>query len=199
MPPRSKFVWNLKAGRYTIGGRFVARSEVRKALDASLAGTSRQIVSLSGLLQNGRISLIEWERLMREAIKDAHLYSAALARGGWAQMTQADFGKVGSIVKRQYAYLNRFAADIETGLKLDGRFTSRAEMYMEAGRTTYYHMYDDLQKRLGMTEEKNILHSAEHCEECIQETNKGWVPIGELKQIGDRLCLTRCKCDKEYR
>ncbi len=199
MPLRSKFKWNKKAGRYTIGGKFVARSEVRKALDASLAATSRSMNFLSARLQAGSISLIEWERLMREAIKDAHLYSAALARGGWAQMTQADFGRVGQIVKHQYAYLNRFAAEIESGYKLDGRFKARTEMYMEAGRTTYYHMYDDLQKKLGNTEERNILHSAEHCSECIEQTDLGWVSIGSLVQIGNRLCLTRCKCDKEYR
>jgi hypothetical protein len=199
MPPRSKFVWNAKAGRYTIGGRFVKQSEIRKALDASLAATSRTMANLSARLQKGNITLIEWERLMREAVKDAHLFSAALAKGGWAQMTQADYGRVGQMVRMQYTYLNRFAADIESGMNLDGRFKARTEMYMEAGRTTYYNMYDQVQKKLGKTEERNILHSAEHCVQCIEQTGLGWVPIGELVQIGNRLCLTRCKCDKEYR
>lgn len=196
--PQSKFKWNKKASRYTLRGRFVARSEIRKALDQSLKGTAKRVAELSLSLRSGRISLIEWERLMRINIKDAHLYSRALAKGGWAQMTQSDFGKVGRVVKDQYAYLNRFASQLEDGLLLDGRFVARTEMYVEAGRSSYYNALDEVQLLAGFEFEQNILHSAEHCNGCIEETAKGVVPIGSLLQIGDRDCLTRCKCEKVY-
>lgn len=197
--PKSKFKWNEKAGRYTLGGKFVSRAEVRRSLDLSLAQTAREVVRLSTALQARTITLIEWERLMRQAIKDSHLYSAALARGGWAQMTPAAYGTVGRAVRDQYAYLNRFAAELEQGLPMDGRFKSRTEMYMESGRTTFYKIFDKLQEQLGMTEEMNVLHSAEHCVECIEQTDLGWVEIGTLVQIGMRQCLVRCKCDKLFR
>ncbi len=197
--PRSKFRWNERAGRYTLGGRFVSRAEVRRSLDGSLAATGREVARLSASLQARTVSLTEWERLMRQAIKDSHLYSAALARGGWAQMTPAAYGTVGRAVRDQYAYLNRFAAELEGGLPMDGRFKSRTEMYMESGRTTFYKIFDKLQEDLGMTEESNILHSAEHCVECIEQSDLGWVELGTLTQIGTRLCLVRCRCEKLYR
>lgn len=197
--PKSKFKWNARAGRYTLGGKFVKQSAIRGALDKALASTALRARELSLLLQAGGVSLIEWERLMRALVKDTQLYSAALARGGWAQMRASDYGRVGAAVKKQYTYLNRFASELGTGAPLNGSFVMRASMYMSAGRHTYYQLHDRMQEELGMTEERNVLHPADHCNGCLEADALGWVPIGELPQIGNRDCLVNCKCDKEYR
>lgn len=195
-----KYTYDKAARRYRDAhGRFVSGEEVRRALDESLRNASKRISSLSDQLRNDTISLIDWEFEMRQAIKEVHLYSRALGRGGWDQMTAADFGSVGAAVKAQYAYLNRFAAEISQGYNFDGRFRRRSEMYAEAGRHTYYDALDLEMIAAGMTEERNILSSAEHCTECVDQTDLGWVLIGTLVPIGERTCLVACKCFKEYR
>jgi hypothetical protein len=195
-----KYTYDKKARRYRDpSGRFVSQDAVRRALDDAFHNASKRISELSDSLRNNAISLTDWEFEMRQAIKDVHLYSRALGRGGWAQLDASDFGFVGAAVKKQYTYLNRFAAEISQGYNFDGRFRRRSELYAEAGRNTYYDALDLEMIEAGMTEERNVLSSAEHCDECVEETDRGWVPIGSLVPIGERTCLVSCKCFKEYR
>jgi hypothetical protein len=54
----------------------------------------------------------------------------------------------------------------------------------------------------GYDEESNLLAPAEHCEgqgSCVEQTTRGWVPVGSLIPIGGRLCVTNCKCQIRYR
>lgn len=194
--------FNERAGRYIDGrGRFVPNTMVRAELDKTLQTSQQAMRNLSGGLRTGKISLADWQTGMMREIKNTHLSSAALAKGGWAQMTPADYGRVGAEVKKQYAYLDNFAQQIASGeQRLDGVFLRRADMYFEAGRGTF-HDVERLEKgKRGMTEERSILDpSARHCDGCLQEAARGWVSIGSLVRIGARDCLTRCRCMIEYR
>jgi len=191
--------WNEVAGRY-IGpdGRFVSFEQIRQYLDVTLDTSERKVLSLARSLQSGQITLQEWQLGMRDTLKDIHLASSALAKGGWAQMSQADYGRVGFRLKQQYAYLQKFAAQIEQGYILDGRFLNRIKLYAQSGRMTYHMVQRAEAAKRGMTEEKNILGPADHCSECIEETNKGWVPIGDLKLVGDRICSSNCRCSVSF-
>lgn len=199
-----EYRWNpdLKpAGQYIDAlGRIVPRSAIRSALDQTIKAAGSEIRALAEALKAGNLTLIEWELAMREQLKLLHLATAALEKGGWAQLTQADFGRVGGILKREYGYLKNFANDIASGKqKLDGSFTRRADLYNEAARNTYYRFAEDGLRALGFDEERNILGQADHCDGCIEETDKGWVGIGELVPIGERLCNRNCQCSMEYR
>jgi hypothetical protein len=154
----------------------------------------------SRLLQSGRISVADWRERMAGHIKATHLYSAAMPRGGWAQMTAADFGRVGRLVRIQYEYLNNFAAQLSAGLPVDGRFLHRARMYQNAAREVYHESERvEMQDVQGLEQERNILAAADNCEGCVVETARGWVPIGSLRPIGRRTCLTNCLCRIKYR
>jgi hypothetical protein len=61
-------------------------------MDRAYAKEQRKIRQLALDLRNGDISLMVWRQLMRDAISNLHLYSAAVVRGGWAQLTQSDWG-----------------------------------------------------------------------------------------------------------
>jgi hypothetical protein len=137
---RSLFTWNAEAKRYRDGlGRFVSRDAVRRRSTRRSTARALEMIAASEALRAGG-SLDVWLVSMREAVKDANLYSAAAARGGWAQMTPADFGRVGRAVRDQYAYLDRFAADIadvDNPLTLDGRFLARVGLYAGSGRNSF--------------------------------------------------------------
>lgn len=200
MEPRNLYRWNLPAGRYYgSDGRFVSFAAVRDALDAALDNHERILISLGEQLRDRSISITEWQLRMAQEIKIIHTYSAALAKGGWAQMTPADYGRVGYRLREQYAYLANFAAQIENGLPLDGRFRERVKLYAQSGRLTY-HMVLRAERRLrGDTEERNVLGIADHCGECVSTTKRGWQPIGALPLIGTRQCRSNCRCHIEYR
>lgn len=194
------YTWDATAARYRgANGQFVARRQIRAALDATFKNTNARVELLSVQLRDGELSLDSWWAEMRATVKDVHLYSTAVARGGWDRVTQADYGRVGRLVRDQYAYLDRFVADIEAGLPLDGRFLRRVELYVQSGRRTYY---DALSRELderGYDEERSVLHPADHCAECVSEAVLGWQPLGQMIPIGERTCLSNCRCHAEFR
>lgn len=80
------------------------------------------------------------------------------------------------------------------------QFIARAEMYgtavwgaaQQIARNVYRtdHVYE---------EERRVLGRAEHCETCVKEAGKGWVPIGVLRKIGDSECGANCACTFHFR
>jgi len=198
--PKPTYRWNAVAGRYIApNGRFVALSEIRRYLDLTLDANERRIVGLGQQLRERSITLAEWQIGMRDALKDIHLASSALARGGWAQMSQADFDAVSDKLAFQYDRLQRLSKQIENGLPLDGRFRRRTELYAQSGRVTYHEALRQEMAIRGMKEERSVLASADHCSECVSEAGRGWVPIGDLVTIGERICKSNCRCTVDFR
>jgi hypothetical protein len=197
----SPYSWDAASARYRHRGtgRFVARTEITRALSFSLAQEERRAISLANALREGSLSLAAWRTEMRTMIKSVHLYSAAAAKGGWAQLTQADYGRVGAIVRDEYQYLEAFTAKLATGLMpLDGRAAGYARQYALAGRETYYQVDRAANEAAGYTLETNLLHGGDHCLGCLEATALSPAPIGTLPPIGARDCRRHCLCTLVY-
>ena len=124
------------SGRYrdATTGRYVAGSQVRRELDRYLDAAD-PAKALAEALRGRAVSVADWEIAMRRVVKNTHLNAIALERGGYANMTPADYGRVGQIVREQYGYLKGFAADIASGKqKLDGTLARRASLYSQSAR-----------------------------------------------------------------
>jgi len=177
----------------------VSFGRIRGYLDDVLDSSERDMLALGSRLQAGSISVAEWQLGMRDTLKSIHTASGALPQGGWAHMSPADYGRIGVRLKEQYKFLGKFAKQIENGLPLDGRFNNRIKLYAQSGRATYHALEREEQAKRGKKEERNILGGRDHCTECVGEANKGWVKIGTLKLIGQRICKSNCRCHAEYR
>lgn len=201
-PLTPEYRWNEAAQRYvSASGRFVSRDTIRRELDTVLKASGKAMRQASEQLRAGNISLADWELAMMQQIKTTHLAAAAMQRGGWYQMTPADFGRVGAAVKDEYKFLRNRAAEIASGKqKLDGTLLRRAEQYGQAGRETYYRFWQSDVAKRGYDEERSILGAAEkHCAECLEEERLGWRPLGQMVPIGRRICMSGCQCRVEYR
>lgn len=202
-PLTPDYLWNDKAGRYVSAStnRFVRYQDVRNALDQVAARSQANMRALTEALQAGDLSLAEWQAAFAREIKTMHTASAAAANGGWAQMSQADWGATGAQIKRQYKFLQGFADDIASGKQpINGRMLVRSDLYGKAGRGTFEEMrrrYQELSNL--MEEERRVITAVESCEDCIDYAGDGWQPIGSLPRIGDSECRTNCKCFFEYR
>lgn len=198
MAPR--YGWSEKAARFydVDTGRFVSRDTIRLAVDDVIADATKRIKEVSEQLRSGEINLTDWQAAVRDEIKSSLLNAEALARGG-RQLTQSDYGRVGAEVRAQYRYLDRFTQQIREGLPLDGRFLSRAAMYANAARPFFHDEQRELLEDTGYREERNVLHPAEHCGVCADQSAIGWVDIGTLVPIGERTCLSNDRCTMRYR
>lgn len=193
--------WNETAGQYiNAAGRFVPRAEVRLALDGFLEGATNEARALAEQLRAGQVSLAEWQTAMMRQVKQVHLAAAAAEQGGWAQLTQADYGRVGQVVRAQYGYLDDFAGEIASGRqRLDGTLARRAQLYTQAGRGTF-HQFERLSMLAqGVGQERRRLAPADHCQDCVEYAAQGWQAIGSLPPIGDSQCRQNCLCTFEYR
>lgn len=200
MPNTPSLRWDAAAGRYRrANGSFVSAGVVRAELDKSLAVTAQRTRALAEDLRAGRISLDGFRTELRAVIKDTQLRSAALARGGWAQMDATAFGRTGQIIRSEYGYLEGWIAEIQAGAPLDGRLNARASLYAQAGRGTFHLVQAEEMVKQGTDLEANVLHPAEHCAECLAQTDMGWVEIGTLVPVGSRECMRNCRCTISYK
>lgn len=195
--------YDTARGRYRDNrGRFIAERTVRgwvhKAMDQAIGRATMQAQAL----RDGKLSLGEFQRDWMAEIKQAHLAAAMAAHGGRAQMTASDWGWVGQRIKAQYQYLRGWAAEIAAGTApVDGRMTTRAQMYGNAPVATYEAMKARDARASGkLLEERNHLDpAARHCSECPGLSSRGWVPLGTLPQVGSRQCRSRDRCTIERR
>lgn len=196
--------WNEKAGRYyNLTGKptFVSFADVRNALESNISVSQANMRALTEQLiaVPPTISLDQWQVDMMREIKQANISASAAARGGWAQMTQSDWGAVGQQVRTQYDYLRNFANEIASGKqRLNGSALVRADLYGQAARGNFEEMRRRMAKLEGMTDEMRVLGEADHCDDCLSAAGH-WAPIGTLPRIGDSQCVTNCRCTFKYR
>lgn len=201
-PALTGYGWNVDAGRYVDldTGQFISFASVREALDTVGDAAAIRMNLLSEQLINETITLTEWQAGMMEQIKISHTAATAAANGGWAQVSQSDWGSAGAAIKEQYKYLQNFANQIASGEQpLDGRFMVRSDMYGDAARGTFEDIRYKAVEADGYEEEIRILEpGADHCDGCVEQAGH-WEPLGTLDEIGDEECGVRCKCNKKYR
>ena len=157
--------------------------------------------NLGQQLIDGNISVNEWYNGMRKMIKSGHVLSATLARGGWNQMSFSDWGYTGSMVKKQYRFLDRFALQLSSGqVPLDGRVLTRSAAYAKSS----YFSFEEMRRRLAAStglynEETRVLGAADPCPGCAEEAGLGWQPLGNLTRLGSLDCFFNCRCHFEFR
>lgn len=147
-----------------------------------------RVDSLTSRVVLGEITRTDWVLAMREAIKETYTGLYVVARGGRFQMTLADFGRIGSMLKQQFFGVkgkHRGLAGFEADIK-NGEFTAEniegilARMQIRAG------MYID--SAIQAYEKANLITQAS--EELYDMLLKDYQFPGD----GNTPCLTRCRC-----
>ena len=203
-PLEERYAWKPNAGstgRYQdrATGRYVSELNVRGDLDKYIDAKNSVLDDLANQLRNREISLADWQLQMRAEMRNMHNAAAMVAKGGKAQMTQADWGRTGRELRTQYEYLDKWAKDIASGkAPLDGRLNWRARLYGNAARGTYEQERRAMAADKGNDEEMRILHAKESCKGCIAIAGY-WAPIGTLPKIGSQECSSNDMCTFEYR
>lgn len=184
-------------GAWLYRRRRVAPAVISGYLGRVMTGLEQEARSAS---MEPRVPADEWALRMAGISAASALVAGAFAAGGWSRLDVAR-PEVEEHLASEIGYLDKFADDVAAGRVLrDGRFARRAMLYAAAGWGFYMGLRGRTARRRDYGEEHNILDpGAEHCAECVGETDKGWRPIGELVPIGSRQCRSGCRCRLEYR
>lgn len=103
---------------------------------------------------------------------------------------------IGVLIERQVRFIDRFIGQVRRNPR---RFTAgRMKMYGRVLHNIYQNADRAAHDIAGFGQERRVLGFAEHCPDCVNETAKGWQPIGTLRAIGDSVCLSNCRCHFEY-
>ena len=191
------YSWDDRLRNYVSSdtGRMVKRGEVTDLLRDMTKASEERIGDFGRLAANGSISPRQFYEAMQQEIKLATNTNAALAKGGWAQMTQADWGANGYQLRQEYANLRNFANEIAAGNLSPAQIEARANLYANSTYSRYWEIRTEQERQAGMMQEKLVtMGDSRVCEECMAEAGRGLMPIGTFNPP----IHPGCRCDVEY-
>lgn len=155
----------------------------------------------------GEMNHQQWTLEARQEIKKTFIAQYVVGHGGRESMTQADWGRLGSMLKGQYGYLRGFEQDLIAGKLSEGQAKTRLQMYFNASRQAYEQgrayargvlrlpaypgdgttvCLSNCQCTWEIEETVNewlanwTLGAAEHCPDCLDRADK-WAPYRQAK------------------
>ncbi len=133
------WTWDDVSGRYrnVETGRYMGAKQMVAARDDFVVALKADSDLVAQQLADGEISLGRWMLDMEVRIKQAYTDQYILAVGGRNNMTQADWGRVGSMVKEQYGYLEKFATEAQAGKLSPAQIKARSRMYMDSSTQAF--------------------------------------------------------------
>lgn len=202
------YVAEKKRYRDDSSGRLVTERKLASHRDTFTDRAVDDMRDLVDSLDDGSLSLPDWQREMRGVVKRSHIDQYLLGRGGRNAMTQRDWGRLGRALRDQYQYLDGFAQDIADGKLSVAQIRARADLYVESSTNAYERgreaAHDGLRLPAypadGKTQCKArcrcrwviretrreyratwTLGVAEHCPDCLARSRR-WAPFVQSKE-----------------
>jgi len=202
MPSKQpKYTWDAEAQRYRDKrGHLVPKASVMAWILRAVGRSKKAFETAAQEYLDGKITELQFQAIMQQGIASGHRAMAAIAAGGAALLVGHLADQARTIITRQQARMVRFAAQIAAHQLSDAQVLARAGMYAGALYGTFANVQTTREASLGGQRfaRRIIDPAAEHCDECPELADLGWVPIEEMVPIGDTTCLTNCRCEIEY-
>lgn len=201
LPVTDQIKYNPRAGRYTVGGRFVSEAEIDGLAWAERNALGTKLENLTKQLVNEKIDLPEWENRFADTLKKSHIRMAILASGGRQRTGLNSYGIAGRHLKEEYGYLNNFAQALANGELSEQQALYRSRLYAQSTAQTYYDVYHFAKQREGFKVGwRTTDPAAKHCRECPSYSNSTWTPIEQITPKGAKCsCRGNCRCRIRYR
>jgi hypothetical protein len=177
-----------------------AAEDTRSAVAAVADTLAADLEVLAGRWRAGTLNDSDFRIAMARAIKRGHVAAAAVAAGGKANLTPADLGAVGSKLRQEYTYLDKFVRGVDDPSAYDNA-AARAAMYGRAILATYEDTRRRAMRAGGATQERRVLGltAGDHCDPCVSYAAMGWQPAGTLPGVGEACdCKSNCHCSFRY-
>jgi hypothetical protein len=129
--PDERWVWDPTTGRYrNERGRFLPAARLQELRDRLLEAAASGMASLADQLAEGKQTVGDWERAMREAIKALFGAQYVFGRGGMDAMRDADWDRLADLVETQHEFLGGFADDVASGKLSAPQIKLRVSLYV---------------------------------------------------------------------
>lgn len=153
--------------RNTTTGQYIGQRQMTELRDQFAAAKREGTQALAADLASGAKSVQEFDVAFRREIKTAYIDQYVLGKGGRGNMTQADWGRVGQMVREQYIFARDFARDIADGKLSEAQIAQRASLYFDSSTQAF---------------------------ERGRAASHGDLQLPEYPADGSQQCRSRCKC-----
>jgi hypothetical protein len=172
--PRKAFEWNPKRKKYTYkeSGRALSVQRVNQLRDEYIREQVTWSEGLASRVASGEMTAQAWESEMRQRLKKSSTAEYMLGRGGINTMTTDDMKVIEGVLRGQYDYLERFAAEVNADFLSEAQIRARSQLYFESTRQ---------------------MHE--------RGKASGWEVEADLPCYpgdGDTQCRSNCKCSWEF-
>lgn len=195
--------WDRVAGRYlNDAGEKIAAKYVNGLLRQSIEATGRNIEEM---LKQGT-SIKE----LRAVLRSEYIRQYLAGIGGVDNMTKADWGSLGAMLKNQYKYLPNLLA--ETQDCTEAQLANFSFMHANSAAEAFNRAKSKTAAEVGYDEVAWILDPTiqKHCETCLFRASLDYVPAGPRGGFmdggkecwpgdGNTICLTNDGCSLSYR
>ena len=140
--PESKPLWywddSVKRYRSPVTGRFVGIDEMNALRTEFMETQKLRMVGLTNVYSNGAIDIFTYEKQVKEILRQTYIDNYVMGKGGRNMMTQADWGRIGGMLKEQYGYLNPFMEQIARGELSQAQIDARLKMYINSASEAFW-------------------------------------------------------------
>jgi hypothetical protein len=195
------WTWNPKLQRYQgANGRIIGQAQMVEKRNEFLEAQKAEVLQLTNRLADKDITWNQWVREMQTVIRLTHMDLYALGSGGRKRVTHQQWQSLAHYtLDRQFDYFKDFAHKVKKGEYSLLQARLYAQQYIGVATMSYDNGRRNAAKQVGLTQERNVLGIADHCEQCQGLERRGWVPLGTLPPPGTRECLGNCRCHLEFR
>lgn len=202
MPP--SFLFDRKDRQYLFAdtNAIVPVGLLRQWIDTAALTAEVEFRAITERYIRGEIDFDQWRVALVELARDEHRAVGMIAFGGLAQMNAASWSALADEVRFQQGKLSELFLRVATGDKQpDGNLVANAGLYALAGWQVHENLVRVREAITGqiVSERRVDVGDAWSCEDCREQSARGWSPIGSLKRIGDTSCTARCRCFFVYR
>lgn len=199
-----EFEWVQPLQRYRVTegagkGQFISSEAVNNLTLDYVDQAVEAIEGFTDRLLAKEISLASWRTGVAEGLKEGWINAWAIGIGGHKNISDRDRGRLTQQLKNQFQYLQGFVDDIALNTQSEAQIRSRAKLYSDGLYRATQDARDFGHRDAGFLWQRDTLNSAaESCTQCSTIAGLGWVRLGSTPKIGERICLSRDRCTREY-
>jgi hypothetical protein len=184
-------------------GRLVSRDKLVSGLREIAANSAQALQEIALGVADGRLLPADGQLAGQMLLKDLYNAYSALARGGWAQMDAASWGRNGQLLRGEYSHWKSFLAEIVDGKLSEAQIRARAALYVGKAYSRFWAEDRLLKLQSGAftMEQWWDTRGPNECSDCAALAAMGRVPIGTIGTwpgAGQTRCGGACFCVLSY-
>lgn len=143
MADKPLWIWepDLKRYRDTKTGRFIGIDQMNELRPVFLDQRKAEMTNLVTSYKDGKIDIFTLESKIKANLKQTYIDMYVMGKGGRNNMTPADWGSIGGMLKEQYRYLEGMMKQIASGELSPAQVASRLKMYENSSNEALWRGY----------------------------------------------------------